>query len=712
MNRAKIFLWCFLVILIIFFIAPSQEALSQESAEQLYEAALFKKEAEGDLEGAIQLFQKIIAQYPENRKMSAKAQLQIGKCLEKLGLKEASTAYQKVIDNYPGQEEEVREARENLSLLIRAKTVLEKRDIEFKIRKFSAPDVDIYGPPSLDGRYLSYVDWTTGNLAVLEIATGKTRHLTDDATWEDPSEFALSSTTSPNSTLVAYSWWNLQSTYDLRLVGIDGSGRRILYGDEDYVVYPAQWSSDGKKIAIKRYSRKDNNYEIVWISVDDGSVHVLKTMENGKRAGRVCHSPDDRFIAYDLPVEEDSGNYDIYLLSTDGKSEAPLVKHPANDKLLGWAPGRQEILFISDRSGTWDAFLIQVEDGKPLGSPRRIKSEIGQARPLGFTQDGSYYFGLSTRWFNTHIATLDFQTGKQSEPLKQPIVGSSFNPVWSPDGEYLAYVTEKTKPEGPGVFDHVLHIHSFQTGKSREVPCELRRIRNPRWSPDGSSIVVTGTIKGTRPENYQGGLYQVDIQTGETKALVEYAFGPPVRVGMWGTINCEWSPDGNAIFYITRESILKHKMDSGKEKEIYRNKNLLMTQRYYRPLALSPDGERLVFGIRDPKTNEESLWIMPSSGGEARKFLQPRKSGRIRAIAWTPDGEYVLFTKGEKKGTSLWRISPKGGDTLKLWQSKKQLSGLSVHPDGRQIAFYTTKIDTEIWVMENFLPSEKKHLVK
>jgi len=66
----------------------------------------------------------------------------------------------------------------------------------------------------------------------------------------------------------------------------------------------------------------------------------------------------------------------------------------------------------------------------------------------------------------------------------------------------------------------------------------------------------------------------------------------------------------------------------------------------------------------------------------------------------------VLFTKREKKGTGLWRISPKGGDTQKLWQSEKQLSGLSVHPDGRQIAFYTTKIDTEIWVMENFLPEE------
>ena len=349
MNRAKIFLKFFLVIFIVFFIASSKDALPQESAEQLYEAALFKKEAEGDLEGAIQLFQKIIAEYPKDRKMSARAQLQIGICYEKLGLKEALKAYKEVIDNYPEQEEEVREARENLSLLVRAKTVLEKRDTEFKIRQFSSPDVDIYGLPSLDGRYLSYVDWTTGDLAVYEIATGKTRHLTDDATWEDPSEFALYSITSPNSKLVAYSWWNLQSTYDLRLVGIDGSDRRILYGDEDYEVYPAQWSSDGKKIAIKRYSKKDNNYQIVWISVDDGSVHVLKTIANGKTAECVCHSPDDRFIAYDRPVEEDSGNYDIYLLSTNGNSETPLVKHPANDKLLGWAPGRQQILFISDR---------------------------------------------------------------------------------------------------------------------------------------------------------------------------------------------------------------------------------------------------------------------------------------------------------------------------------------------------------------------------
>jgi Tol biopolymer transport system component len=707
MKHQKIYFWVFAVFVTAMVLVSFQLAFTQESAEEFYQAALFKKNVDGDLEGAIKILRRIVNEFPENRKISAKAQLQIGKCCEKLGLEEASRAYQKVIENYPEQGEEVREAREKLSLLARARASIEKRDREFKIRQFVGPDVDIYGPPSLDGRYLSYVDWTTGDMAVLEMTTGKTRRLTDDATWEDPSEFALYSTISPDSKWVAYSWSNLKGTYDLRLVGIDGSSRRILYSDEDYSVHPAQWSSDGRKIAVKRYSRKDNNRQIVWISVDDGSIHVLKTLENDQRTECVCHSPDDRFIAYDLSIEEDSGNYDIYILSTEEKREVPLIQHPANDKLLGWAPGRKEILFISDRSGTWDAFLIQVEDGKPLGSSRRIKGEIGQVEPLGFTQDGSYYFGLSTRWYNTHIAAFDFSTGKPVVSSKQPIVGSSFYPVWSPDGEYLAYVTEETKPEGLGVFDHVLHIRSLKTGKDREVPCELRRIRNPCWSPDGRSIVVTGTVRGARPENYQGGLYQIDVQSGEVRTLVEYDFLPPLGVGEWGTINCELSSDGRAVFYTTRDSILTHEMESGREKEIFNSPNLLMTRTYYRPLSVSPDGKRLVFGIRDPKEDTESLLIVPASGGETLELIKFPKSEKCRSVAWVPDGEYVLFTKGEKKGTSLWRISPEVKEPKKLWQSEQYLEGLSIHPDGRRLAFYTASMEEEIWVMENFLPKEK-----
>ena len=125
-----------------------------------------------------------------------------------------------------------------------------------------------------------------------------------------------------------------------------------------------------------QYREDDNNYQILWVSVADGSYRVLKTMEKGfsqTLQDCISHSPDDRYLAFDFPVEKDAGNYDINLISTDGSGELPLIVHPANDKLLGWVPEKEEILFLSDRAGTWDAFVVGVKNGRPDGSPKKVQ---------------------------------------------------------------------------------------------------------------------------------------------------------------------------------------------------------------------------------------------------------------------------------------------------------------------------------------------------
>jgi Tol biopolymer transport system component len=679
---------------------------SQQTAGELFERALYTEEAKGDLQKAVELYQEILEQFPENREVAALAQLHIGLCYEKLGLKEAQKAYQKVIDNYPEQTEAIKVAKEKLSILIRAQAIIEKGDKEFKIRQvWAEPDVDTSGAPSPDGLYLSYMDEDTGNLAVREVATGKKRLLTNEATWEDPMEFVARSRISPDGKLVAYSWYNTLSAYDLRLIGVDGTGRRILYSDKDYSVILAEWSSDGQKIAARRYSRKGGTCQIVWVSVADGSVRVLKTMENGQTwQDCVCHSADDRYIAYDRPVEEDSGNYDIYLLTTDGSGEIPLIKHPANDKLLGWAPGRKEILFLSDRTGTWDAFLIKVIDGNPQSSLMRIKSEIGKVIPMAFTQDGSYFFSMHTRWFNSYIAAFDMATGKFQARLSQPIIGSNYYPEWSPDGEYLAYISEKLNPAGPGFFDDTLHIYSLKTRGVREVPCELKRFRNLRWSPDGRSILVTGFDRRNRQEGYSGGLYLIDVEDGKVTTQVEYAPGT-VGLGGWQRFISEWSSDGKAIFYVNRGLLMMRELETKKEIQLYSDPNLAGH------LAPSPDGQSLVFGLYDIEKEVGSVLVIHISGGEVRELLKFKRLELIYAYVWTPDGKHLLFLRAETEGTgsiqavSLWRISSEGGDPQKLWQSEKLFRELRVHPDGRRIAFYTIKVDTEVWVMENFLPN-------
>jgi len=700
MNHKKISLWLVIVLSILFSLINLREALPQESAEELYEEALFKKEAEGDLEGAMQLFLKIITTFPENRKMSAKAQLQIGMCYEKLGMEQALKAYQKVVDGYPEQEEEVELAKEKISILLKAQALIEKGDKEFKIRQvWSGPDVDIFGGPSPDGRYLSYVDWETGNLAIHELATGKKRTLTEEATMKAPRQFAFYSRISPDSKQIAYSWYNQLPDknfyYDLRLIGIDGSSPRILYSNKDYEVYPAQWSSNGKHIAVRIYGRKDKKFRIAWISAMDGSLRILKTSDTGQTTQDcICHSPDDHYIAFDLPIKEDSGNYDIFLLATDGSGETPLIEHSANDKLLGWAPDGKEVIFISDRTGTRDLWIIQVENGKLERSPRWIKSEIGKVFPLGFTRNGSFFFSIFRSWFNSYVASIDLAGDKVETPLKQPFLGSNFNPQWSPDGNFIAYMSEQLKPAGPGFFEYILLVRSIETGQDQKIPCELKFFDHPRWSPDSKSILVTAFFNKDKQKDYVGGLYKIDVHDGKVTLIAPYAPG----IKEWGRHRGEWSKEGKAIFYVNRGCILRREIESSQEQQLYCDPNI------WGILSLSPDGQKLLFDICDIEKGTERLLVMPISRGEAQELLRIKEPEVIKAFDWSSDGKHVFFTKAEESGTSLWQISSEGGEPRVLWQTDIKMRGLHVHPDGHQIAFHAYRQANEIWVMENFIP--------
>ena len=565
---------------------------------------------------------------------------------------------------------------------------------------WSGPDADAYGGPSPDGRYLSHTEWKNGDLAIRELATGKTRRLTETKKGgrEKSFRFALNSVISPDGKLIAYSWTNQYGTYDLCVVGTDGSGDRTLYSNKDHELYPGCWSSDGKRIAARKFG---GHLEIISVSVADGSVQVLKASEKTFWP-QFCYSPDDRFVVYDFPVEENSGNHDVSLVRIDGSGEIPLVKHPANDRLLGWVPNSDQILFRSDRSGTHDIWAVKVVDGKVQGVPSVITREVGEISPQGFSQDGNFYFSRYTRRFTTQTAPFDARTGQIQNELGRTLLGSNFGPEWSPDGEYLAYVEEQTQPAGPGWYHRPLHIRNVKTGEERTLAGKFG-VRAPRWSPDGRTILVIGAArKEPRQGNYNGGIYKIDVEGGQVTEVVQF---PPVEEwsrDIWIRSISEWSRDGKTIFYTSRNRLIRRELKSGKEKQLYERDRLA------RALDLSPDGKRLVFVVEASEEARASVLTIPVSGGEATELCRFQESkGGIRVprqLTWTPDGNYVLFVRNEEKGSTVWRVSSGGGDPEVIWTSKDHVAGLSVHPAGDRIAVSSYSQEQSIWVMENFLP--------
>ncbi|MGH9630013.1 MAG: TolB family protein, partial [Bryobacteraceae bacterium] len=124
-------------------------------------------------------------------------------------------------------------------------------------RVWAEAATNLLGSPSPDGRYLSFVDAATGDLALRDLKTGTTRRLTRKAERATPGEFAYFSVISPDGAQVAYAWFNEKGFYELRTVGVDGSAPRVLYRNaEAPFIQPSAWSPDGKQI-LTLFFRKD-----------------------------------------------------------------------------------------------------------------------------------------------------------------------------------------------------------------------------------------------------------------------------------------------------------------------------------------------------------------------------------------------------------------------------------------------------------------------
>src|SRR5512136_759100 len=95
----------------------SAGASTQENPNDLFQKALAKERAEGNLEEAIQLYRQVVQKFGNDRPLAAKALVQIGRCYERLGKDEARHAYDRVLRDFGDQAQQVEEARARLAAL-------------------------------------------------------------------------------------------------------------------------------------------------------------------------------------------------------------------------------------------------------------------------------------------------------------------------------------------------------------------------------------------------------------------------------------------------------------------------------------------------------------------------------------------------------------------------------------------------------------------
>ena len=76
-----------------------------QTGHDLFQQALVKERADGDLRGAIEIYERIAQEFAADRTLAAKALVQLGQCYEKLGSTEAERAYRRVVQEYADQDD-------------------------------------------------------------------------------------------------------------------------------------------------------------------------------------------------------------------------------------------------------------------------------------------------------------------------------------------------------------------------------------------------------------------------------------------------------------------------------------------------------------------------------------------------------------------------------------------------------------------------------
>ena len=115
---------------------------------------------------------------------------------------------------------------------------------------------------------------------------------------------------------------------------------------------------------------------------------------------------------------------------------------------------------------------------------------------------------------------------------------------------------------------------------------------------------------------------------------------------------------------------------------------------------ISPDGATIAYQVSRPRRAEDppgaprnELWLVPASGGEARRLTQ----GDDRMPRWSPDGRRVAFLgrRPDTAPTQVHLLEMTGGEPRSVTTAPAAVSSFKWSPDGRALAYTYTDPPTD-----------------
>ncbi|RLD26991.1 MAG: hypothetical protein DRI75_10575 [Bacteroidetes bacterium] len=590
-------------------------------ADKMLNKAIYQEVVNGELQKAIEMYEMIVKDFPNERMVVAKALYRNAFANEKLGLKTASSLYQKIISNYADQTEMVNLSKKRLKSLTGALANHAKKGLS--VEKIFSFEDGLYGMMSNNGKYLTHTDWGDANLYYIDIATKERFPVTTNGAWKKPMKYADFAIWSPKDDKIAYAFYDGTSGYSLNIWDKATKTTSAVLKVESAAefVWPMDWSKDGRYIVTISGNRKSLKFGLL-----DLSTQKHKTFnEFNRETHRLLDnspsiSPDGKYILYSTLGS--NGSQDIFAISTESGIVKTILYHVANEGGQIWKKDGKSFLFVSDRSGAPALYKHKFEKGNIIGEPELIYQGVTKSFSAHVSNSSGLIFSNSSNYADIYTADVNLENGTTSNISEfQQQAKGLYHPVWSNTGNYISYTSRKAN--APREEDQ-LTIRELATGTNKIIDLgtgiEFHGM-NSLWSPDDKKIAL---------ESQKQNIIVVDIEK-ETVDVFKN-IGATVTFG----------PDNSIISSKRREpNLIKVNLETKKQTTLFEGE----AGWDYSGLKTSPDNKNICFFELDV-TTPKRLSKFDLTTGKYELLLEPGKDqafARMELISLPNDNDHIIF---------------------------------------------------------------------
>ena len=502
------------------------------------------------------------------------------------------------------------------------------------------------------------------NLYLTQVGVAEPFRLTDGAGADD-----MNPAWSPDGTQIAFLRRHDPERFDVMVTPALGGGVRRLYQGRMYAISVEgspllAWSPDGRQLLFTT-ARQDagsaDNYGLHRLSLATGKVEDLGIDGDSYYDTSPAVSPDGRWLAFTHYTRGQRLNQ-IVLQRLDGDFAAVGARQPAPDiepdiyHSLHWSPG-------SDR--LWFSNGSQIFEWPLAGAPRVVHTlgprfssftmsivprTTGALAAVAVRRGGDEDLFAVPVDPLTHAATGD-------AVVRAPSFGVDYHPRVSPDGRWLAFVSDRTGPRE-------IWLANVDGTDPRPLTAVGQLIVGyPRWSPDSKTIAFHSSAPGEERL-----IHRVDVESGVTERLFN------------GCCPGGWSADGKALYvteigavnYIARVDIA-----TGHRERLVEGESA----------TESADGEFLLFS----KSLERGYFRWPlhsASGSRSATQLVDDYTPSRGGLAPVTDGFYYIGLTDDAVPRAIRFYDYALGEAKDVVPVPARTAiGLTVTPDGREVLY-------------------------